>query len=387
MFDLWGRKKGVTVLGTGDALHSEWQKELQSKLVSCDNGLYTLKKEFLHPDHHLYSHKEIYFVVETEVNCIYKYDNKTRRIHHVIILSSLDAAFKLSTVLKRFGNLSADGRPCLKLDSRDLLEIAFSIDEYCMLIPAHIWTPWYSVLGAKSGFDSIEECFRDLSSSIFAVETGLSSDPAMNREVALLDPFTLVSCSDAHSPERIGREATWFNTIPSYENILNAIKQGDEISGFYGTVEYFPEEGKYYLDGHRKCNTFSSPLHSEFETEICNMCNKSLTPGVLNRIRRLRNAMDQVKSVKPQRFIKATPLVNILSQLLNCSSKSRKISREYEKCIQTIGSELEILATLPLEMIRQKEPELAHLIKNMRAGNVSIFSGFDGVFGSISVNF
>jgi uncharacterized protein (TIGR00375 family) len=386
MFDLWSRKKGITVLGTGDALHSDWQKELQLKLTTCDNGLYRLKNEFLHPDHHLYSHRNVYFIVETEVNCIYRWDDKTRRIHHTILLSSLDAAFKLSAHLKRFGNIAADGRPCLKLDSRDLLEIALSVDEHCLLIPAHIWTPWYSVLGAKSGFDSLEECFRDLVDSVFAVETGLSSDPAMNRQIAFLDQVTLVSSSDAHSPESIGREATWFNTPPSYGNILKAIKCGDENSGLYGTVEFFPEEGKYFLDGHRKCNTFFSPLNCEIGTGICHVCNKVLTQGVSSRILRLKNKSTGTKTVKMERFIKATPLVNIISQLLNCSSKSRKNTSEYEKYIQSIGSELEILVDLPIDLIRKKAPELAPYIENMRIGNVSVSPGYDGVFGSVSVN-
>jgi uncharacterized protein (TIGR00375 family) len=386
MFDLWSRKKGVTVLGTGDALHTDWQKELQLKLTPCNNGLYKLKKDFVHPDHHLYSHKDVYFIVQTEVNCIYRWDNKTRRIHLTLLLSSLDAAFKLSTQLRRFGNITADGRPCLKLDSRDLLEMALSVDEHCLLIPAHIWTPWYSVLGAKSGFDSLEECFRDLVNSVFAVETGLSSDPAMNREVAFLDPVTLVSSSDAHSPESIGREATWFNTIPSYGNILKAIKHGDETSGFYGTVEFFPEEGKYFLDGHRKCNTFHSPLNCNIGTEICPACNKRLTQGVLGRVLRLKNQTTGLKSIKTERFIKVTPLVNILSQMLNCSSKSRKHTIEYEKYIQSLGSELEILVSLPVEFIRKKAPELSSFIEKMRIGNVTVSPGFDGVFGTVSVN-
>jgi uncharacterized protein (TIGR00375 family) len=386
MFDLWSRKKGITVLGTGDALHSDWQKELQLKLTICDNGLYKLKKEFLHPDHHLYFQKDVYFIMEAEVNCIYRWDNKTRRIHHTILLSSLDAAFKLSAHLKRFGNITADGRPCLKLDSRDLLEITLSVDEHSLLIPAHIWTPWYSVLGAKSGFDSLEECFRDLVDSVFAVETGLSSDPAMNRQIAFLDQVTLVSSSDAHSPESIGREATWFNTLPSYGNILKAIKCGDETSGLYGTVEFFPEEGKYFLDGHRKCSTFFSPLNCEIGTEICPVCNKRLTQGVSSRIMQLKNESTGTKSVKKERFIKATPLVNIISQLLNCPLKSRKNTLKYETYIQSIGSELEILIDLPTEFIRKKTPELAPFIENMRIGNVSVSPGYDGVFGNVSIN-
>lgn len=383
LFDLWARKKGISVLGTADALHPEWARELEKKLFLCENGLYMLKDEFRHHDYALYFGREVYFFVATEVCCIYKWDKKVRRIHLLILLSSLDAARKVSRRLELFGNVSSNGRPCLKIDSRDLLEIVLSIDSSSLCIPAHIWTPWYSVLGEWSGFDSIEECFRDLTGSIYAVETGLSSDPPMNRAVALLDNYTLVSNSDAHSPEVIGREATCFDTNISLDTIIKAIKTGTKESGFSGTIEFFPEEGKYFLDGHRKCQKYTSVFT---ESGICPVCGKKMTPGVLNRTRQLTSKESGRGNHRLSKFWRVTPLRSLLSQLSGISPKSKKIAVEYEKCVRTLGSEMEIVLTLPLEYIKKSSPELAALIEQLRNGNVTILPGYDGKFGSVLIN-
>jgi uncharacterized protein (TIGR00375 family) len=371
------------VLGTADALHPEWVRELGRKLLLCENGLYKLKDEFRHRDYELYSGREVYFLVATEVCCIYKWDKKVRRIHLLILLSSLDAAQKVSRSLELFGNLSSNGRPCLKIDSRDLLEIVLSIDSSSLCIPAHIWTPWYSVLGEWSGFDSIEECFRDLSGSIYAIETGLSSDPPMNRAVALLDNYTLVSNSDAHSPETIGREATCFDTSISLDTIINAVKTGTEESGFSGTIEFFPEEGKYFLDGHRKCQAHASIFKKDL---ICPVCGKKMTPGVLNRTRQLISKESERGRHHLSKFWRLTPLMSLLSQKSGVSSKSKRVAVEYEKYVRTLGAEMEILLTLPVDYIKKSSPELAALIEQLRSGNVTISPGYDGKFGSVFIN-
>jgi uncharacterized protein (TIGR00375 family) len=386
LLDLWARKKGITVLGTADALHPEWYRELKNKMLHCDNGLYKLRDECIHHDHKLYFGREVYFLVTTEVCCIYKWDNKVRRIHHLIMLSSLDSAYKLKKRLEYFGNLSADGRPCLKIDSRDLLELTLSIDQKSLIIPAHIWTPWYSVLGEKSGFDSIEECFRDLVGNVYAVETGLSSDPLMNREVALLNDFTLISNSDAHSPENIGRELTCFDINITFDNIIEAIKTGTEEAGFGGTIEFFPEEGKYFLDGHRKCNNYSLPLISDQYHCICTVCGKKMTSGVLNRIKKLSCTELQKKDFRQQKFKRITPLFSVLSQIADVSPKSKRVVAEYENCVRTLGSEMDILVTSPVENMQRSSPEIAKFIENMRNGNVTIKPGYDGKFGTISIN-
>jgi uncharacterized protein (TIGR00375 family) len=288
--------------------------------------------------------------------------------------------------LQMFGNLAVDGRPCLKIDSRELLEIVISIDEKNMLIPAHIWTPWYSILGSKSGFDSIIECFRDLSNHIYAVETGLSSDPSMNREVAFLDNYTLLSNSDAHSPENIGREVTYFNLSPDLNSLLYAIKQGKKNFGYSGTIEFFPEEGKYFLDGHRKCNYFQEYTNINYPFNVCPKCGKELTIGVKSRINQVCRSKNLERCTEKTNFQKVTPMVNVLSQIFKRSPKSNKVITEYEKYVSTLGTELEILVTIPIEIIQKTSIELAEYINNMRNGNINIVPGYDGIFGSISIN-
>jgi uncharacterized protein (TIGR00375 family) len=386
MFDLWARKKGITVLGTGDALHPDWQRELKEKLILCDNGFYRLNEKFLHPDYSLYFGKEVYFIPTTEVNCIYKWNGKVKRIHHLLVMPSLTLAAEMEKKLQKYGNLAVDGRPCLKIDSRELLEIVISISKKNLLIPAHIWTPWYSILGSKSGFDSIVECFRDLSDQIYAVETGLSSDPSMNRKVAFLNNYTLVSNSDAHSPECIGREATYFNLSPDLNSLINAIKQGKKKFGYNGTIEFFPEEGKYFLDGHRKCKYFQEHSNMSSPFNVCPECGKKLTPGVKSRIDQMRGRECFKSSTEIPPFQKVTPMKNILGQIFNISPKSKKVTAEYEKYVSTLGTELEMLVTIPIENIQKKSSELAEYIKNMRSGNINILPGYDGMFGSISIN-
>lgn len=251
---LWAQKKGLSVIGTGDFTHPAWFKEINEKLIPAGNGAYRLKPEI---EKQIFQNSEpVRFVLSVEISTIYKKGDKTRKVHHVVFVPDLDTAQNFRQKLDAIGNINSDGRPILGLDSRNLLETVLESGDDTFIIPAHIWTPWFSVLGSKSGFDSIEECYEDLSDYIFAVETGLSSDPEMNWKVSKLDKFRLVSNSDAHSPSKLAREATVFDTEPDYYGIMNALKTG---KGYTGTVEFFPEEGKYHEDGHRKCNICLTP--------------------------------------------------------------------------------------------------------------------------------
>ena len=250
---IWARKKGVSVLGTGDFTHPAWFAEIQEKLVPAEPGLFRLRDDLAQEvDRQLTGACQgpIRFMLEVEISTIYKKGESTRKVHHLIYAPDLQTAQRLIQQLSRIGNLQSDGRPILGLDSRDLLEIALQSGEGCYLIPAHIWTPWFAVLGSKSGFDSVEDCYGDLAPEIFALETGLSSDPPMNWRLSSLDRYQLVSNSDAHSPPKIGREACAFDTELDYFAMRRALESGE---GYGGTVEFFPEEGKYHMDGHRKC--------------------------------------------------------------------------------------------------------------------------------------
>jgi uncharacterized protein (TIGR00375 family) len=269
------------------------------------------------------------------------------------------------------------------VDSRDLLEIVLNADSDAVLIPAHIWTPWFSVLGSKSGFDSIEECYSDLSDHIFAVETGLSSDPAMNRHCKILNRYALVSNSDAHSPENLGREANLFDTELSYSAIMAALKSKDKR--FIGTVEYFPEEGKYHLDGHRKCYVCCEPQQTRKHNGICPVCGKKVTVGVLSRVAELSEDFSQGEFSQKQIWHSLTPLKNILSEILQLGVNSKKISEYYENLLHKCGSEFNILLDIPLDELRKTDKLVADGIERLRSGKVKIKAGYDGVFGSIKV--
>ena len=287
-----------------------------------------------------------------------------------------------SESLSKIGNIASDGRPILDL-TRDLLEMVLSADSEAVLIPAHIWTPWFSVLGSRSGFDSIEECYSDLSDHIFAIETGLSSDPAMNRQCKILNRYALVSNSDAHSPENLGREANLFDTELSYSSIMAALKSKDK--SFIGTVEYFPEEGKYHLDGHRKCDICWEPQQTKKYKGICPVCGKKVTVGVLNRVAELSENFTQGEISQKQIWHSVTPLKNILSEILQVGVNSKKVSGYYENLLHKCGSEFNILLDIPLDELRKTDKLVADGIERLRSGKVKIKAGYDGVFGSIKV--
>ena len=378
---LWANKKGITVLGTGDFTHPAWFSEIKEKLVPAEPGLFRLKPEI---ENHISSQLPTYtptrFMLSVEISTIYKKYDKVRKIHHIIYAQDLVAAQKIINSLSKIGNIKADGRPILGLDSRNLLEIILAAGQDNYLIPAHIWTPWFAVLGSKSGFDSIEECYGDLSHHIFALETGLSSDPPMNWRVSSLDKYRLVSNSDAHSASKLGREVTLFDTDLNYFAIKNALISGN---GYVGTVEFFPEEGKYHLDGHRKCNLSLKPAETLKHNNICPVCGTPITVGVLHRVNALADKNISSPPKTAGKVISLIPLIEILSEINQKGVSSKQVQHEYETLISTLGSELDILQTIPLSEI--KSNLLQEAIGRLRTGQVIKQAGFDGEYGVIKL--
>ena len=380
--------KGITVVGTGDFTHPGWFAEIKEKLVPAEKGLFKLKDEIADKcDKQVPSACRgiVRFLLVSEISSIYKKNNKTRKIHNLVFFPALDRAEKFNSKLDKIGNIKSDGRPILGLDARNLLEILLETSDEAFLIPAHIWTPWFSLLGSKSGFDSIEECFGDLSAYIFAVETGLSSDPAMNRQVSGLDGLTLVSNSDAHSPLKLGREANIFNTDLSYKSIKSALKTGDP-KRFLGTFEFYPEEGKYYLDGHRKCDVRLWPEKTRKLNGVCPVCYKPLTLGVLYRVEELADRPEATKKARNPPFYSIIPLVEILSEILKVGPGSKKVMGNYHALLDKLGPEISILNTLKIKTIETAGiPLLGEAIARMRRNEVVVLPGYDGEFGVIKV--
>ena len=380
------RKKGVTVLGTGDFTHPGWFVELKNKLVQAEGGLYKLKKDISCKTDKLIPEScrgATRFILTSEVCNIYKKWGKTRKIHSLILLPEMSVVEKLNRRLKSLGKTESDGRPVFTFDVVRMLEIALDVSDRAMLIPAHIWTPWYSLFGSKSGFDSIEECFGDYSRYIFAAETGLSSDPEMCRKFSGLDRITLISNSDAHSPLKIGREANIFDTSPCYDSIISAIQRGDPKE-FTGTVEYYPEEGKYYMDGHRNCNLSFDPAETDRNGGICPVCRKNITIGVLHRIIELSDKSKNI-AAKTSCF-KTIPLLEILSEIYQLNSGSKKLMVCYNKLLEQFGPELYILNFIGIDELKKSGNYLlAEAVKRMRKNEVIITPGFDGKYGSIKI--
>lgn len=379
--DLWARKKGISILGTGDFTHEKWREELKEGLISTGDGFYKLKEEMIRPEVLSMKDTSVRFVLSGEISCIYKKNGKTRKAHHVILLPGFEEAEKLSLKLEKIGNIHSDGRPILGLDSRDLLEMMLDVSHEGVFIPAHIWTPHFSVLGAKSGFDSLEECFEDLTPYVHALETGLSSDPAMNWRISALDRYQLVSNSDAHSPSRIGREANLLDIDLSYEGLYGAIQKGE---GLLGTVEFFPEEGKYHYDGHRKCGVCLSPKEAEECGNICPVCGKKLTMGVEHRVEQLADRKNGYMKEGAKKFESLVPLPEVISACMGYSSSSKKVQGCYEEMLEKLGSEFEILREIPLEDIAENVDErIAQAIGRVRLGDVVRIPGYDGEYGKI----
>ena len=382
----WAQLKGVQVVATGDIAHPGWLAELQTKLAPAEDGLFQLKPEYaaavadeVPPS----CRGTVRFLIGGEISNIYKKYDRTRKVHNIVFAPSVEATTILQAELEKIGNIRSDGRPILGLDSRDLLEIVLEVDDRCHLIPAHIWTPWFSILGSKSGFDSLEECYTDLTPHIFAVETGLSSDPPMNWRVSWLDDYTLISNSDAHSPPKLAREATLFDTELSYDALFGALQSGDPEQ-FLGTIEFFPEEGKYHLDGHRKCEVCWEPVTTIANEGRCSRCGKPVTIGVYHRIEELADRAPGARRPSAAPFTSLIPLPEALSEILGVGPNSKRVQTEYLRLLGRLGPELAILRALPLEEIAAAGgPHLAEGIRRMRKGEVIAQSGYDGEYGVI----
>ena len=381
--DFWARKKGISLIGTGDFTHPVWREELKERLVSEGNGLYRLRDAYVKEESRKFPGEGTRFVVSGEISSIYKKNGKTRKVHNVILLPSLEAADAMAQHLEKIGNIHSDGRPILGLDSHDLLEMMLDVCPEGILIPAHIWTPHFSVLGAKSGFDSVEECFEELAPYIHALETGLSSDPAMNWRISKLDRYQLVSNSDAHSPSKLGREANLLDIDCSYEGLYRAIQTGE---GLEGTVEFFPEEGKYHFDGHRKCGVSLSPVEAERLGGICPVCGKKLTMGVDHRVEQLADRAEGFVKKDGKKYESLVPLPEVISTCMGYSAASKKVQGCFEQMIQTLGTEFDILRNVPSEDIKSCAGErIAEGIENVRTGNVKRIPGYDGEYGKIEL--
>ncbi|MBI2003751.1 MAG: DNA helicase UvrD [Parcubacteria group bacterium] len=389
--DKWAKIKGINVLGTGDLTHPLWLKEIKQKLEPAEPGLFKLKKEYkVESFGRLEGGAEPRFMLTGEISCIYSKGGKVRRVHHLYLVPDIAAADKINAKLSFIGNLKSDGRPILGLDSKKFLEICLEASPDVMVIPAHAWTPWFSIFGSKSGFDTIEECFDDLSKYIYAIETGLSSDPAMNWRLSQLDRVAIVSNSDSHSPTRIGREANVFDTESSYRGIMEAIKSKDPEKFLY-TVEFFPEEGKYHYDGHRACGVSFNPEETKKHNSICPKCKRPLTVGVLYRVAELADRPVGFRTANPVPYKSAIPLDQIIADSIGLAGTGntgwpKKVLQEYENLIKGLGNEFNVLLDEPPDSLKAKtRPEIAEGVLRVREGRAHIEPGYDGEYGKISI--
>ena len=383
--DYWAKIKGINVVATGDFTHPSWLKELEEKLEPAEPGLFKLKKKYIIPNNYA-QNIDVRFILSAEISNIYKKYDKVRKVHNVVLAPDFKTVEKIQSELKkRKFNISSDGRPILGLDSRDLLEMMLHANENNFFIPAHIWTPWFSALGSKSGFDTIEECYDDLSKHIFAVETGLSTNPPLNWMCSFLDKYTLLSNSDAHSPEKLGRNANILNTTLSYPAIIEAIKN-KKSDKFIGTIDMFPQEGKYHYDGHRKCGICWNPVETLKHNGICTKCGKPVVIGVTNRIVERADRVDITERPNRKIFHSIIPLKEILSEILGVGPNTKTVAKNYVEIIQKAGSEYNILLNLSItDVIKTSGELIGEAIRRMREGQIIIKEGFDGEFGVIKV--
>ncbi len=367
------RRKGVQLLGTGDAAHAAWRRAARGALRPVAAGVY--------------ERNGVRFVATGEVACVWRQDGRGRRVHVLFLAPSLQAAGRIARALSAFGAVEGDGRPLLAASARDVAEAILGAAPDAAVIPAHVWTPWHGALGGRSGFDSLAACFGPLLASIAAVETGLSSDPAMCRRVSALDPLTLVSSSDAHAPERIGREATVFDLDEvSYPALRAALARAttDRAAGsprLVGTIELFPQEGKYYHDGHRVCGVSLAPEAARRAGGLCPVCGRALTPGVLHRVDDLADRA-QPQDVPP--FARVVPLAELVAGLLECGAATRKVQGAVDALVARFGSELSLLVDRPVEdLAGAPVPGLAGAVAALREGRVAMTPGYDGVYGVV----
>jgi len=380
--------KGIQVVGTGDFTYPDWINDIESKLEPAESGLFRLKKEIardIDKDIPQSCKHPVRFILQTEISNIYKKDDRVRKNHNLIYFPDIKSVKRFNTRLDAIGNIKSDGRPILGLDAVDLLRLMLDIDDTGFFVPAHIWTPWFSMFGSKSGFDSMEECFGDLTKYIFAIETGLSSDPPMNWRIQDLDDVRLISSSDAHSPGYLGRNASVFDTDLSFAHIRDALEKND-LNAFQGTLDMYPHHGKYHYDGHRKCNVCLNPADTAKLNGRCPDCGGILTLGVLYRVQELATRPEGYQPHNRQGFKSIIPLADILSEIFQVGPKTKKVSTYYSKAIETLGPELEILVDRSLEEIKASGvPFLAEAIEKMRTGDVKIDPGYDGEFGRVKL--
>ena len=381
----WAQRKGLAVVATGDFTHPRWFAELRDRLVPAGSGLFRLRDDLaaaVDAGVPAACRAEVRFLLSVEISSIYKRGERVRKVHNLLYAPDFEVAARIASRLARIGNIESDGRPILGLDARDLLEITLEASPDAFLIPAHVWTPWFSALGEKSGFDSLDECFRDLAGHIFAAETGLSSDPAMNWRLSSLDRVALVSSSDAHSPEKLGREANRFDCELSYFAMRDAL--ADRGPGFLGTVELFPEEGKYHHEGHRACGVNLAPAEAAALGHLCPRCGKALTGGVASRVAALADRPEGFRPDGAKPFVNLVPLVEVLGEILGVGAASARVRKSYDKLLAGAGSEMSVLLDLPVEDAEREGPPLfGEALRRMRAGEVKRIAGCDGEYGSV----
>lgn len=377
--EAWGVRKGIAIIGTGDFTHPAWFAELKDELVEAEPGLYRRKD----------SETDIRFLLSAEVSCIFSHGGRVRRVHILLYAPSLQAVEEINGQLSVRGSLKSDGRPIIGMTAQELAAIAFGVSPQCLVIPAHVWTPWFGMYGSKSGFDSIEECFGPLSPEIVAVESGLSSDPAMNWRIKELDRRSIVSFSDAHSARNIGREATLFSLEKlSYQAITDAIRQKDSENRIIKTVEFFPEEGMYHWDGHRNCNIRWSPQETKSHAAVCPRCGKPVTVGVMHRVDELADSTRPPGFDPGNRppFQRLVPLAEIIAEARGVGKLTKTVAKEYEALIAAGKSEFNLLLNLSIEQLKQvANPLIAEGIRRVREGQLQITPGFDGTYGIIKV--
>lgn len=383
----WARVKGIQVIGTGDFTHPGWLGCLKEELVPAEPGLFRLKNEaaIVSPLAEVTpSPAPVRFLLSAEISSIYKRQGVVRKVHNLLYVPDFASAERLNTRLAGIGNIKSDGRPILGLDSRDLLEILLELAPEGFLVPAHIWTPWFSLFGSRSGFDRIEDCFGDLTPHVFALETGLSSDPDMNRLISGLDRFSLISNSDCHSPSKLGREANLFSTEMNYFSLRDAIR-ANRRDTFRGTVEFFPEEGKYHADGHRACQVCLEPTETRRLGLRCPVCGKPLTVGVSHRVMELADREQPLYRDDSPQVFSLIPLPEVLAEIIGVGPASKAVMKQYHRCIARFGSEFNLLLHAPLEEISHEAPILGEALARMRSGRVIRKPGFDGEYGVIRV--
>ncbi|PIW97537.1 DNA helicase UvrD [Candidatus Jorgensenbacteria bacterium CG_4_8_14_3_um_filter_38_10] len=383
---LWGAKKGIKVLGTGDFTHPLWLEEIKEKLEPAETGLFKIREKFVIKDKTGVDPLQTRFILSGEISCIYSKNNKVRRVHHLIYAPSIEIVEKINVQLGWVGKLKSDGRPIIGIDSKELLKILLTASPECVLIPAHVWTPYFGVFGSKSGFDSLRECFDELESHIFAIETGLSADPPMCWRIPFLDNKAIISSSDSHSLHRIGREATIFDTDLSYKGIMEAIRARDQR--LIGTIEFFPEEGRYHYDGHAGCKIRFSPEETKKHRGLCPVCGKLVTVGVMARIDELAPE-DRPIGFKPawaKPYYSFIPFDEVIAESLNLGVNTKGVWREYEEAIKNFCSEFNILINASEAELKSKlPPVIAEGVIKMRQGRVYIEPGYDGEYGKIKI--